>query len=412
MRLYNEFRTANFISYKYFQKNYKLLIFLTAILSFSFVNIVFFTSFNKGLEETVNRYLRTYVLGDIVIEPEGGNEITKGEGGERYIENANEIISQIRSLPGIIGVTKRVGLRATVAKDGKLGIGRVIAIVPEDDYDVALTEPTIFEGQSIGRYNRDGVLMGVESAGLPWSRTLTQGTGINVNVGDKVEIAFSNQFRKNYTIKGMFDTRYFESDFFTFINEKEIPQSVGLANRATSIMVKVDDLSKVKQYRRDILNLNLKVQVSTWDEKAGFGQQVAKSLGVIQIVMFVAGIVIASITIFITIYVNILNRMKFIGIMMAVGISNTAIILSYLIETLLYCIAGIAIGIGITLLIVQYLTIHPLDLPLGLVTPVVTISNMVIGSLSIIIASLISAFIPTYQVTRKNIIYAIYRGEK
>ncbi|MEK6983501.1 MAG: FtsX-like permease family protein [Nanoarchaeota archaeon] len=412
MKLYNELRTADFISYKYFQKNYKLLIFLTVILSFSFVNIVFFTSFNKGLEETVNNELRTYVLGDIIIEPEGGDEVTKGQGGEEIIENADEIVSKIRALPGIAGVSKRLGLRATIAKKGKLGIGRLIAIIPEEDYPVSSLEPTIFEGSSIGRYEKNGVLMGVESAGFPWSRTLTQGTGISVKVGDEVEITFDSQFKKNYTVMGMFDTRYFESDFFTLINEKEIPESLGLKNKATSLMITVDDRSKLQEYKRDILNLGMHVKVSIWDEKAGFGQQVAKSLGVIQIVMFVAGIVIASVTIFITIYVNILNRMKFIGIMRAIGISRFAIIVSYLIETLFYCVAGIFVGLGITLAIIRYLTIQPLDLPLGLVTPVATTSNIVFGSLSIVIASLISAFIPTYIVTGKNIIYTIYRGEK
>jgi len=412
MKLYNELRTADFISYKYFQKNYTILIFLTAILAFSFVNIVFFTSFNKGLEETVNRELRTYVLGDIIIEPEGGDEVTKGKVGEDIINNADEVVNKVRALPGIMGVSKRIGLRATIAKKGKLSIGRVIAVIPEEDYDVSLLEPTIFEGNSIGRYERDGILMGVESAGTPWSRTLTQGTGISVNVGDKLEVNLDDKFKKNYTLKGMFDTRYFESDFFTFINEKEIPESLGLKNKATSIMVKVDDRSKLQIYKRDILNLNLHVKVSTWDEKAGFGQQVAKSLGAIQIVMFVAGIVIASVTIFITIYVNILSRMKFIGIMRAIGISRSAIILSYLIETFFYCIAGIVIGLGIVIAIIKYLTVKPLDLPLGLVTPVVTPQNIIFGSLSIIVASLVSAFIPTWQVTRKNIIYAIYRGEK
>ena len=46
----------------------------------------------------------------------------------------------------------------------------------------------------------------------------TSGASVTVlNVGDTIEIEFDNAHKKDYVVKGIFDTRFWESDFFIFI---------------------------------------------------------------------------------------------------------------------------------------------------------------------------------------------------
>ena len=403
MRLKNEIRTAYFVSVKYFKRNYKLLLFLTLILSFSFVNIVFFSSINKGLTSTLNSQVISYTTGDIIIEPKEGALL---------LDNVEYIVNKVLTVPGIIDVSTRYDQVVSVKKGDKISGTRLISIDPEKEYQVSQIEAALIDGKSIGRYETGAIMMGVEIANSQGSRTLSRGYGIDANVGDTIEIEFDNAHKKDYVVKGIFDTRFWESDFFIIVNHKDIESFLNLRNKGSYIMVKVDDASKVDYYKREILKFGMDVEVSTWQEKTGFVQKISDSLGLIEVIMFLAGILIASVTIFITMRIQIHNRMKFIGIMRAIGISRKTIVMAYLLQVLFYCFIGITIGILMTGLIIRYFISHPLNLPMGLVVPNVTNAGMIVAASGIIIASLISVLIPSLAITKKNIIFTIFRGEK
>lgn len=402
MRIRNELRTAYFISTKYFKKNYALLIFITIILAFSFVNIVFFSSFNKGIVETLNSQLRTYVIGDIYIEPTDENT---------YIEDVDSIVKKLDSIPGIKSISPRYEMWVTVTKKDRSTSVKIISIDPEKEYDLSLIESTLIDGSPIGRYETDTIMLGVEAVGTEDS-TVTE-AGIDAQVGDMVEISYGNNLiKKDYRVKGLFDTNFWESDFYAFVNHKGVASLLDLENKASAVLVRVDDTSAASKIKRQILNLGLDIKVSTWDEKTSLAKDISESLSIIEIIMIFAGVLIASITIFITIYINIIHRMRFIGILEAIGLSTRTIIFSYLFQTMLYCFLSIIIGLGIILILTRYFYLNPILLPMGLVVPFITTKNIIIASLSVILASLFSALIPSYNVTRKNIIETIFRGER
>ncbi len=399
----NEVRTAYFISVKYFKRNYKILSFLTIILSFCFVNIVFFSAVNKGLTETLNNQVRSYTVGDIIIEPREGRLLISG------VEN---IVKNVETIPGIVAVAPRYDHMVAIRKDDKSSGNRLIAIDPEREYGVSSLESALIDGKSIGRYEEDALMLGIEIADSTATRTMTRGYGIDAGVGDSVEVEFDRNHKRNYTVKGIFDTRFWESDIYIVANQKDVLPMLGLKDQASYILIKTDDVSKAPYYKREILKLGLDAKISLWEEKAGFVQDIAGSLNIIQILMFGAGIMIASITIFITMLINIFNRMRFIGILRAIGVNRSTIILSYLMQTFFYCAAGIIIGLLMTNVLANYFMYKPLDLPMGLVSLTFTSRDLAIAAVSIVIASLVSVLIPSYQITKKNIIYAIFRGGK
>ncbi len=403
MRFNHELRTAYFVSIKYFKRNYKLLFFLTVILSLSFVNIVFFSSINKGLTLTLNSQVISYTTGDIIIEPKEGVLL---------LENIDYLVNKILTIPGVVDVSTRYDQVVSVKKGDKISGTRLISIDPEKEYQVSQIEASLIDGKSIGRYETGAIMMGVEIANAQGSRTLSRGYGIDADVGDTVEIEFDRAHKKDYVVKGVFDTRFWESDFFIVVNHRDIESLLNLHNKGSYIMVKVDDRSKVDDYKREILKFGMDVEVSTWQEKTGFVQKIADSLGVIEVLMFLAGIIIASVTIFITMYIQIHNRMKFIGIMRALGISRNAIVIAYLLQVLFYCFIGITIGILAIGLLIRYFISHPLNLPMGLVVPHVTNAGIIAAAGGIVLASLISVLIPSVAITKKNIIFTIFRGER
>src|SRR6185295_15628837 len=86
------------------------------------------------------------------------------------------------------------------------------------------------------------------------------------------------------------------------------------------------------------------------------------------------GIAVASITIFIVIFINAVTRRKYIGIMKGIGISERAIEISYIIQSIFYAVLGGLLGMIIVYaLLVPFFDAYPLNFPFSdgiLVAPV------------------------------------------
>ena len=72
------------------------------------------------------------------------------------------------------------------------------------------------------------------------------------------------------------------------------------------------------------------------------------------------GLVVASITIFIVIFINAITRRRYIGILKGIGIDGLAIEIAYVVQSLVYVLVGAGIGLFVTyrLLVPFFLLIH------------------------------------------------------
>ena len=76
------------------------------------------------------------------------------------------------------------------------------------------------------------------------------------------------------------------------------------------------------------------------------------------------GIVVASITIFIIIFINAITRRKYIGILKAIGIRARSIQLAYIFQSLFYAITGSLLGVLVVYgLLVPAFEANPIDFP-------------------------------------------------
>ena len=117
----------------------------------------------------------------------------------------------------------------------------------------------------------------------------------------------------------------------------------------------------------------------------------------------------AAITIFIITYVDLVNKRRQIGIQRAIGITSSAIFLSYLMRAVIYSVVGVILGTLVyTYVVVPIEHANPLRLPAGYVylTSDTTYTLFIIGVL--IIVSLVSATIPTLKTLRIKILDAIW----
>ena len=120
-------------------------------------------------------------------------------------------------------------------------------------------------------------------------------------------------------------------------------------------------------------------------------------------------LVVACTTIFIVIFIHVVNKKRQLGILKAIGVSEQIIINSYLIQTLFYGFAGAVLSLGIMYGVANpYFNYSPLDMGFAKVRLLIQPLGMLKSVVIIVGASLIAGFIPAWMTVRQSIIKAIW----
>jgi putative ABC transport system permease protein len=136
---------------------------------------------------------------------------------------------------------------------------------------------------------------------------------------------------------------------------------------------------------------------------------IAQTFDIIKRIILFIGLAVAGITIFIVIFIATVSRRKQIGIMKAIGMKESIIILSYVLLALFYAILGIGVGATLVEFVLKpYFIANPLTFPMGKVSLLIVRSEFITSIISLIIVSIIAGFIPSWRVARENIIRAIW----
>ena len=120
------------------------------------------------------------------------------------------------------------------------------------------------------------------------------------------------------------------------------------------------------------------------------------------------GLVVASITIFIVIFVNAITRRKFIGILKGIGISSQAIEIAYVFQSLFYAVLGIGIGLLVLYgFLVPFVAANPIKFPFSDGILVAEVGATFFRVFSLMFATLIAGFIPARIVVKRNTLDSI-----
>ena len=116
----------------------------------------------------------------------------------------------------------------------------------------------------------------------------------------------------------------------------------------------------------------------------------------------------ASVTVFIVVFVNAITRRKYIGILKAIGITSLAIEVSYILQAVFYALIGSLIGMIILYtFFVPFFTQNPINFPFadGILYAPYADSLSRLGIL--VLSSVLSGFIPARIVVNQKTLDAI-----
>ena len=387
-------------------------ILIVFVMMFTFLNLIAVSGILVGLIEGAERAVRENALGDIIIS---------ARDDEDRILETETVLRELNSYPEIaqysVRYTGNASIEANYKERRDLSGERDTAAVIVNGVDPLLEDSMT----NLSEYIVDGEYLdeGEEGYILIGAYYLKEYAELFGDIFDTVDVEAGQVVRmtvgdvsKEFIIKGIVQSKVDEVNLSTYIPEREFRRLFNRLDRnADQIVVRtntpainaavagnmkasgLDDYAKILTYEENLPKFLIDIK-NTFDLLGTF-------IGSI-------GIVVASITIFIIIFINALSRRRHIGILKGIGIKRSAIEIAYVIQAAFYALTGSLLGALLTYgFLVPYFEKNPIQFPFsdGILAadPLGTFYRFLI----LFVITLMAGFLPAWLIARQNTLNSI-----
>ena len=382
------------------------------VMILTFLNLVVVSGILVGLIQGAVDAVRVSYTGDVIVTPLND---------KNYIENSANLIALVKTLNEVDVSSARYregGILEANYKTRKEGdkantaAGQIVGIDPEDEQALTGLADGIVEGSFLTEGDYDQVVLGhyllkqylpIES---PAFSTLE-----NVGIGSKIRLKVGNVTRE-VTVKGIIKTKVDEVSLSVFMVDSQMRSLIGRSDgNVDEIAVKlkpgVEPASVRDALKRSGVDRYAKVQTYE-DAQPQFLKDIIETFNLLGNVFSSIGLVVASITIFIVIFINALTRRKYIGILKGIGINGKAIEFSYVFQSIFYALLGSVIGLVLVYaILVPMFAAHPIDFPFSDGILVAPLDQTLFRVGLLVVSTLIAGYIPAWMIIRKNTLDSI-----
>lgn len=396
-------RTALFLASRDLLKDRKVAALVVCVLAFSFINMIFFTSFQYGLQSSFEEQLVGTFTSHITIEPKENR---------RYVEDADGVVRKVRLIPGVVATAPTLedsGVQIRF-KGERVG-AHMVGITPSEYAQVSVIPDRVAEGEFLGDGDTDKIVLGRQLVGSQdASQEFDFGFGLGARVGDRVRVTFSNGATREYRIKGIVESGAPQADFNAYLTRKEMesvyPEAQG---KASDILVRLSDRRLAGEYKVLFLAEGIREEIRTWEETAGFIRQISGSVSVIAGVTGGVGVITVAVTMAIVIYINTTHKRRLMGVLKAIGATDGVVFRVFIYEAVLFGLLGIAVGIGLSQVMAAAFARNPIPVPVGGgVVPDIRFELLGLGGATVMLSGLLAAYYPSWRAARQPIVASIW----
>jgi putative ABC transport system permease protein len=366
---------------------------------------IFIWAFNAGM---VNKRIET------AISTEASNIQIHKKG---YLEdpNVNKLILNSDSIIGIIenhelvkGASGRL-LVSGMAMSAEKGTGAmVMGIVPEKEMKITDIHKNIVEGKYFEGIKRNPIVIGKKLA-----------EKLNLKVRSKVILTFQQMdgsiIKAQFRVCGIYDitnNMYEEVNLFVRFNDLSNIINMNL-NASNEIAIKMIDNHDEEQVFGELKEKFSEFDVKIWRELLPEINLIEESTDIsmfVFIIIILLGLCLAIVN---TMLMAVLERVKEIGMLMAIGMNKIRVFLMILMETIFLTFTGTILGVILSIGISYYFGIVGIDLSSGaevyesmgfsaIVYPMLRVKYIIIVMIMVSIASVLSSIFPAIKALRLN----------
>ncbi|KXJ98444.1 MAG: outer membrane-specific lipoprotein transporter subunit LolE [Parcubacteria bacterium OLB19] len=383
------------------------------VMMLTFLNLIAVSGVLVGLIAGAEKAVRENTYGDLVISPHSE---------EDHILNTQTIVREISTYPEITTYSVRYNgtgeleanfkERRDLKGDADVTGVKVTGIDTQKEDTTTNLSDFIVEGEYLDPNEEGKILIGAYylSQYAELYGDIFE-TVEDVHPGDTVRLTVG-EISKEFTVKGIIQSKVDDTNLNTYIPEREFRRLFGrIDQNADVIAIKINNPADNIKIKESLLNSGLGdyAKIQTFEESTPkFLADIKKTFNLLGTFIGSIGLVVASITIFIIIFINALSRRRNIGILKGIGISERAIEIAYVLQATFYALAGSLLGALLTYgFLVPYFDANPIQFPFSdgilVADPIETLYKFGI----LFITTLIAGFLPAWLITRQNTLNSI-----
>jgi len=257
------------------------------------------------------------------------------------IPDSYELISEIEKLDSVAAVSRRLIAEPFIMAAHGTGGGKLIGIEPEREKDVTDIWMHITDGAYLEHESRmPPVVVGEK---LAKKLRLKVGTRINVQMVD----LSGNLSIKGYRVSGIYRTNNANYDETTlFVKFPDLQAQLGIEeNYAHEIAVRLHQGDLAEEVKPEIEYLAAGNYVQTWKEISPEMSYLTDSMDQYMYIFILIILLALCFGIINTMLMSVLDRVKEIGMLMAVGMNKIRIFSMIILESVMLTIVGGILGI-------------------------------------------------------------------
>ena len=366
---------------------------------------VFSTAFFKGMMNQRIEQVISNELSHIQIHhPEFRSNMELGN----YISSGSDLTNKIAEIPDVKGVSNRIVIFSMVSSAETASGVKIVGINPEDELKVSNMENNIVEGEYFNGVKRNPVLIGKKLA-----------EKLDVHVRSKIVITLQD-LENNITggafrVVGIFETPNSTYDETTiFVKRSDLGRLIEFPDNAgheIAVLVSENELVDTVQYQIQTFAKDL--EVLDWKELSPEMGYLTEAMDLYMYIFIIIILLALLFGIINTMLMVVLERVKELGMLMAVGMNKLRVFSMIVLETILLTLVGGVIGTLAGSGISKYFETHAIDMSLwaegysqlGYNTMVYTsidVNLMVTVIIMVLFTGVIAAIYPAFKALKHN----------
>lgn len=385
------------------------------VMTLTFLNLIAVSGILVGLIAGSEKAVQEKSTGNIIITPlDNEAKLLQTETIRSSLNTIDEIVAFSVRYQSSGRVEANYSTRRNLREDANAVGAPIAGINPRDEDLVTKLSENVVEGEYLNDQESGYILLGALTIDR-YTAGFADITGSleDVYPGDKVRVTIGNA-TKEFIVKGIVDAKAGAVSSQVYLPELELRRLSGQVDRnADEIAIRLGstDTDLADKVKATLLQQGLGeyAKIRTFTEALPkFLTDIKNTFNILGTFIGAVGIVVASITIFIIIFINAISRRRQIGILKGIGIDAHSIEVAYVLQAAFYALMGSAIGTLITyMFLVGFFERNPIDFPFSdgilVAEPIGTFVRFVI----LFIVTLIAGLIPAWIIVRKNTLDSI-----